>query len=65
MVTFFYRAECHLLVITSLKKIGVLDGLYIFTHTNGLNDIFYCEDKPNNNKLNDQKKTKIVREQPL
>ncbi|KAI9478381.1 MAG: hypothetical protein EXX96DRAFT_539482 [Benjaminiella poitrasii] len=38
---------------------------FIFSHTDGFSDAFYCEDKPNNNDLKDQKKTKNVREQSL
>lgn len=55
-----------------IKKVSVLDDAtknvkmdFIFSHTNGLNDTFYCEDKPNNSNLNDQKKTKNVKEQSL
>ncbi|KAI7897863.1 uncharacterized protein BX663DRAFT_526707 [Cokeromyces recurvatus] len=66
------RAECHSLIIKSLKKMGVLNNDtknvrmdFIFSHTDGLSDAFYCEDKPNNNDLKDQKKTKNVREQSL
>lgn len=38
---------------------------FIFSHTDGLSDSFYCEDKPNNNDLKDQRKTQNVRDQSL
>ena len=54
------------------KKLGALDNNtknvrinFIFSHTDGLSDAFYCEDKPNNNDLKDQKRTKNIREQSL
>ncbi|CAO3657374.1 unnamed protein product [Mucor hiemalis] len=66
------RAECRSLIIKSLKKLGALDDDtknvemdFIFSHTVGLSDAFYCEDKPNNNDLKDQKKTKNIREKSL
>ncbi|KAI7897856.1 uncharacterized protein BX663DRAFT_520932 [Cokeromyces recurvatus] len=38
---------------------------FIFSHNGGLNDAFYCEDKPNSNTSQDREKTKNLREQAL
>ncbi|KAI8646640.1 hypothetical protein BD408DRAFT_440016 [Parasitella parasitica] len=38
---------------------------FIFTNSSGLNDAFYCEDKPNERASKDIKKTRYLREQAL
>ncbi|KAG1136864.1 hypothetical protein G6F37_011659 [Rhizopus arrhizus] len=66
------RSECHSLIIKSLRKMGLLDANtkdvrldFIFTNRSGLNDAFYCEDKPYERASKDNKKTRHLREQAL
>ncbi|ORE13986.1 hypothetical protein BCV71DRAFT_276999 [Rhizopus microsporus] len=66
------RSECHSLIVKSLRKMGFIDAEtknirldFIFTNNGGLNDAFYCEDKPNERALKDSEKTRRLREQAL
>lgn len=66
------RAECHSLIVKSLKAIGLLNtGTknvrldFIFSHNGSFDDAFYYEDKPNKNTFRDTKKTKRLRVQAL
>lgn len=69
---FSYRFECHSLIVKSLRKMGLLDANikdvrlnFIFTNSSGLNDAFYCEDKPYERASKDNKKTRHLRKQAL
>ncbi|GAN08225.1 hypothetical protein MAM1_0194c07732 [Mucor ambiguus] len=66
------RSECHSSIVKSLRKMGLLDANtknvrldFIFTNSSGLNDAFYCEDKPYERASRDIKKTRHLREQAL
>ncbi|CAO3663906.1 unnamed protein product [Rhizopus stolonifer] len=66
------RAECHSLIVKSLKAMGLLNTDtknvrldFIFSHNGGFDDAFYCEDKPNKNTFRGAKKTKNLRVQAL
>ncbi|KAG2201205.1 hypothetical protein INT47_013016 [Mucor saturninus] len=56
------RSEFHSSIVKSLQKMGILDANtkdvrldLIFTNSSGLNDAFYCEDKPYKRALKDNK----------
>lgn len=49
----FYRSECHSQTIKALKANGLVDVNekdirldFIFTNSTGIQDMFFCEDKP-------------------
>lgn len=69
---FSYRSECHSSIVESLRNMGLLDANtkdvmldFIFTNSSGLNDAFYCEDKPYERASKDNEKTRHLREQAL
>ncbi|KAI7872257.1 uncharacterized protein EV154DRAFT_556475 [Mucor mucedo] len=66
------RSECHSSIVKSLRNMGLLDAntkdvrlVFIFTNSSGLNDAFYCEDKPYERASKDNEKTRHLREQVL
>lgn len=72
ILTIVLRAECHSLIVKSLKAAGLLNADtknarldFILSHIGGFDDAFYCEDKPNKNTFRDAKKTKSLRVQVL
>ncbi|KAI9469028.1 MAG: hypothetical protein EXX96DRAFT_492230, partial [Benjaminiella poitrasii] len=67
------RSECHSQTIKSLKKMGLLGEDekdvrldFVFTNSTGIQDVFFCEDKPKaKESAKDKNKSSCLRERTL